>query len=98
MNKDFLLGLATGAVIAMAISMGIFYFYVVNSVESAKEEVKETITVVQDNWEQKWKGELDELKDATKDRFKEEKEAALEKLKGKVSDYLNSKEDSTATE
>ena len=98
MNKDFLLGLATGAVIAMAISMGIFYFYVVNSVENAKKEVKETITVVQDNWEQQWKGELEELKDATKDRFQEEKEAALEKLKGKVSDYLNSKEDSTATE
>jgi len=101
MNKDFLFGAAVGFSLAMIISMGIFYGYVVNKIDNTKKELKETMEVVQESWEKEWKNDVQELKEAAKKRLTAEGGDAIDNLKDKVSEYWQNRQtdsDSTATE
>lgn len=101
MNRDFLFGLAVGFSLAMIISMGIFYGYLVNKIDNTKKEMKETMEMVQESWEKEWKNDVQELKDAAKKRLTEEGGVAIDNLKDKMSEYWQNRQaskDSTATE
>jgi hypothetical protein len=76
MNKDFVFGLLVGIAIAMTLSFCVFNFYVVKSVEAAKVELKESITLFGD-------GVKAELKDGI-GRIKEQGKAMLQENRGEL--------------
>jgi len=89
MNKDFWLGLLTGIVIALILSMGIFYYYVVAEIQAVKQQTKDNIEVIKGFWKDEFK---EDYQKAT-DLLQSQKDRLLDKLKEK----LTTEEDTSST-
>lgn len=77
MNKDFLIGFLAGTVLALTLSLGIFYYYVIQEIQTAKTEAKENIALINSIWKE-------ELKDQVTVLATEKKEQLLEHLREKM--------------
>jgi len=83
MNKDFLIGFLAGTVFALTLSLGIFYYYVVQEIQTVKTEAKENVALMKSVWE-------DELKDQVTILATEKKEQLLNHLRKKIAPQKDS--------
>ena len=100
LNKDFLFGLVTGMAIALTISIGLFNFYVVKTIENTKAEAQEILETTRETFRGEIKEELAKLREKGFDMLEEQKGEVLENLKGRIKDQILKRrtgQDSTAT-
>lgn len=71
MNKDFIIGFLSGLTLALILSSGIFYYYVVQEIRSAKTQAQENITTLKDFWQEELKDEATKIAKEKKDNILE---------------------------
>ena len=97
MKKDFVFGLMTGIAVSMTLSIFIFNYYVVSSIERTKEEMRETVTSFGEVVKSELKDGIDELREDGKGFLEDRKSEVLEQLKDRIKNRVVGK-DSTETE
>jgi hypothetical protein len=83
MNKDFLIGFLVGTVLSLMLSLGGFYYYVVQEIQTAKTEAKENVALMKSIWKE-------ELKDQVTTLATEKKEQLLNHLREKIAPQKDS--------
>jgi len=87
-NAQFWLGLLLGTTISLVLSLGIFYYYVVNEIESAKKETRKEYEGLKEYWNKYMKEEVSILKetaiDVAKQKLKDLQELTKEKKEEKT--------------
>ena len=97
MKKDFIFGLMTGIALSMTLSMFIFNYYIVSSIERTKEEIRETATSFKEVFKTELKDGIDQLREDGKGFLEERKGEVVERLKERIKNRVAEK-DSTKTE